>query len=104
MVRLKAGEGNGSPLQYSRLENPMDGGAFHVLEKEMATHSSILALEKLMDRGAWQVTVRGVAKSQTQVSDYEGRNLKQKSLEKWGDEMNWEIRIGIYTLVILYIE
>ena len=61
-----AGEGNGTPLQYSCLENPMDGGAwkaavhgvaegrtqlsnftfafhFHALEKEMATHSSVLA-------------------------------------------------------------
>ena len=60
------GEGNGNPLQCSRLENPMDGGAwqaavhgvakswtrlndfiftfhFHALEKEMATHSSVLA-------------------------------------------------------------
>ena len=59
-------EGNGTPLQYSCLENPMDGGAwwaavhgvarsrtwlsdfpfnfhFHALEKEMAAHSSILA-------------------------------------------------------------
>ena len=56
----------GGPLQYSCLENPMDGGAwwaavhgvlksqtrlsdfnftfhFHALEKEMATHSSVLA-------------------------------------------------------------
>ena len=53
------GEGNGTLLQYSCLENPMDGGAwwaavhgvtterlhfhFHALEKEMATHSSVLA-------------------------------------------------------------
>ena len=60
------GESNGTPLQYSCLENPMDGGAwraavhevaegwtqlsdftftfhFHALEKEMATHSSVLA-------------------------------------------------------------
>jgi len=60
------GEGNGTPLQYSCLENPMDGGAwwaavhgvaknrtrlsdftftfhFHALEKEMATHSGVLA-------------------------------------------------------------
>ena len=60
------GEGNGTPLQYWCLENPMDGGAcwatihgvaksqtkqsdftftfhFHILEKEMATHSSVLA-------------------------------------------------------------
>ena len=27
------GEGNGSPLQYSCLGNPMDGGAWHVIEK-----------------------------------------------------------------------
>ena len=38
------GEGNGSPLQYSCLENPMDGGA-------------------------WWATVQGVAESQTQLSD-----------------------------------
>ena len=60
------GEGNGTPLQYFCLESPMDGGAwwaevhgvaksqtqlsdftftshFHALEKEMATHSSVLA-------------------------------------------------------------
>ena len=60
------GEGNGTPLQHSCLENPMDGGAwkavvhgvaksqtllsdftftfhFHALEKKMATHSSVLA-------------------------------------------------------------
>ena len=68
------GEGNGTSLQYSCLENPMDGGAwwaavhgvtrsrtrlcnfqvdnlsdftftfhFHALEKEMASHSSVLA-------------------------------------------------------------
>ena len=63
---LVVGEGNGTPLQYSCLENPMDGGAwwaavhgvakswaqlsdftfnFHFpeLEKEMVTHSSVLA-------------------------------------------------------------
>ena len=60
------GERNGNPLQCSCLENPRDGGAwwaavygvtqsqtrlsdftstshFHALEKEMATHSSVLA-------------------------------------------------------------
>ena len=62
---IHIGEGNGTPLQYSCLQNPMDGGAwwaavhgvaksqiqlsdfpftfhFHALEKEMATHSSVL--------------------------------------------------------------
>ena len=59
---LLVGEGNGNPLQCSCLENPRDGGAWwaavhrvaqsqtqlkrlsmHALEKEMATHSSVLA-------------------------------------------------------------
>ena len=63
---LRVGEGNGTPLQYSCLENSMDRGAwraalhgvsnsrtwlsdftftfqFHALKKEMATHSSVLA-------------------------------------------------------------
>ena len=39
------GEGNGNPLQDYCLENPMD-------------------------RGAWQATAHGVAKSQTQLSDF----------------------------------
>ena len=39
-----SGEGNGDPLQYSCLENPMD-------------------------RGAWQATVHGVTESQTQLSN-----------------------------------
>ena len=66
LIRVANGEGNGTPLQYSCLENPMDRGAcwaavhgvttsrilvsnftftfyFHALEKEMATHSSVLA-------------------------------------------------------------
>ena len=38
------GEGDGNPLQYSCLENPMD-------------------------KGAWWATVRGVAKSRTRLSD-----------------------------------
>ena len=39
------------------------------LEEEMGTHSSILAWENPMDRGAWWATVHGVAKSQTQLSN-----------------------------------
>ena len=39
------------------------------LEKRMATHSSILAWRIPMDRGAWQATVHGVAKSRTWLSD-----------------------------------
>ena len=39
------------------------------LEKEMATHSSILAWKNPMDRGAWWATVYGIAKSKTWLSD-----------------------------------
>ena len=39
------GEGNGTPLQYSCLENPMDGGA-------------------------WYATVHGITKSWTRLSDF----------------------------------
>ena len=38
-------------------------------EKGMAVHSSIIAWRIAMDRGAWQATVHGVAKSQTRLSD-----------------------------------
>ena len=51
------GEGNGNPLQYSCLENPMD-------------------------RGAWQATVHGVAKSHTQLSRHTGVEKKKNQTIK----------------------
>ena len=39
------------------------------LEEGMATHSSNLAWRIPMERGAWQATVRGVAKTRTWLSD-----------------------------------
>ena len=39
------------------------------LEKEMATHSGILAWKVPMDRGTWWATVRVVTKSWTRLSD-----------------------------------
>ena len=44
-LQRSPGEGNGNPLQYSCLENPMDGGA-------------------------WWAVVHGVTKSRTQLSDF----------------------------------
>ena len=44
ILGYRIGEGNGTPLQYSCLENPMDGGA-------------------------WWATVHGVTQSQTRLSD-----------------------------------
>ena len=114
-------EGNGNPLRYSCLENPTDRGGwcaavhgvakswtrlsdfsftfhFHALEKEMGTHSSVLAwrisgtgepgglptvglhrvghdwsdlaVAAVKDREAWHAAVHGVAKSQTRFSDW----------------------------------
>ena len=40
---------------------------FHALEKEMATHSSVLALENPREGGAWWAAVSGVAQSRTRL-------------------------------------
>ena len=104
VAKSQTREGNGTPLQYSCLENPMDGGAwwaavhgvaksrtrlsdftfsfhFHELEKEMATHSSVLTwripgmgepggLPSMGLHGAghnWRDLAAAAAKSQAQL-------------------------------------
>ena len=80
---------SGNLLQYSCLGNPMDEGAwqaavhgvakswtglsnftftfhFHALEKEMATHSSMLAW-RIPGTGAWWADIYGVAQSRTRL-------------------------------------
>ena len=52
------GEGNGNPLQYSCLENPMD-------------------------EGAWYATVHGVAKSRTRLSDFTFFHFHLESTPFW---------------------
>ena len=89
-ISSSAGESNGNPLQYSCLENPMDRRAwwaavhgvaksrtrlsdftftfhFHALEKEMATHSSVLGLENPRDGGAWWASIYGVTQNRTRL-------------------------------------
>ena len=92
LFAVKDGEGNGNPLQYSCLENPMDGGAwwaavhgvskswtglsdftltfhFPALEKEMATHSSVLA---------WRIPGTGKPRGLTSVGSH-------RVWHDWGD-------------------
>ena len=56
-------------LSFRRLIQVQPLGWEDSVEKTMAAHSSILALENPMDRGAWWATVHGVAKSWMQLSD-----------------------------------
>ena len=84
------GEGNGTPLHYSCLENPMDGGAswaavhgvakswtrlsdftftfhFHALEKGNGNPLQCSCLENLRDGRAWWAAIYGVVQSWTQL-------------------------------------
>ena len=81
------GEGNGHPLQYSCLENPMDRGAWwcavhrvtqsRTQLKWLSMHACIgegngnplqcFCLENPRDKGAWWAAVYGVAQSRTQL-------------------------------------
>ena len=86
------GEGNGTPLQYSCLENPMDGGAWKAADHGVAEGRTRLSdftftfhfpltctgegngnplqcscLENPRDRGAWWAAVYGAAQSRTQL-------------------------------------
>ena len=63
MSHLGVGEGNGTPLQYSCLENPMDGGA-------------------------WWAVVHGVAKNRTRLSNLAAAAAFGVS----GHVTNWGVR------------
>ena len=106
---------NGTPLQYSCLENPMDGGAwwaavhgvskrltqlsnftftfhFHALEKEMATHSSVLA---------WRIPGMGEPGELPSVGSHrvghDWNDLVAAARKKW-----WEWRKGSFLLSLPY--
>ena len=88
-IMYESGEGNSNPLQYSCLENPMDGGAWwaavHGVPKSRTqlsefTFSSLSCigeghgnplqcscLENPRDGGPWWAAVYGVAQSQTRL-------------------------------------
>ena len=81
---LHCGEGNGTPLQYSCLENSMNGVAWKAVEHEVAEDQArrndstfthwrrkwrlhCSCLENPRDRGAWWAAVYGDSQSQTQL-------------------------------------
>ena len=84
------GEGNGNPVQYSCLENPVDRGAWwaavhrvaqsQTRPKRFSMHACIgegngnplqcSCLENPRDGGAWLAAVHGIAKSWTRLSDF----------------------------------
>ena len=114
-LMTESGEGNGTPLQYSCLENPMDGGAwwatvhgitksqtqlsnftftfhFHALEKEMAAHSSVLAwrIPGMGEPGG--LPSMGVSQSQTRLKRLSSSSMDvirkagpELGLLKWQD-------------------
>ena len=71
MVRRskRAGEGNGNPLQYPCLENPVDGGA-------------------------WQAAVPGVTKSWTRLSNYTHTHTEVKGHQKMCLKKRPELDLG----------
>ena len=108
---------NGTPLQYSCLENPMDGGHwwaavhgvarsrtrlrdiaftfhFHALEKEVATHSSVLAwrIPGMGEPGGLLST--GVAQSRTRLKRFSSSSSSQYyCLENSVDRGAWQATV-----------
>ena len=117
------GEGNGTPLQYSCLENPMDRGAwwaavhgvaksrtwlsdfiftFHVheLEKEMETHSCS-CLENPRDGGAWWAAICGVTQSRTRLKRLSSSSSCSACSYIVTSAIYWQVNPPPYLLVSL---
>ena len=113
-----SGEGDGAPLQYSCLETPMDGGAwwavvrgvarsrtglsdvtftfhFHALEKDMATHSSVLA---------WRIPGTGEPEGLPSLGLYRvGHDWSDLAAAAgWSRQSLVHLDWGLFTLLILH--
>ena len=95
-----SGEGNGTPLQYCCLENPMDEGAWwaavHAVTKSDMTERLHLSLscigegngnslqcsclENPRDRGVWWAAIYGVTQSGTGLKRFSSRSSKGNSV------------------------
>ena len=106
------GEGSGTPLQYSCLENPMDGGAWwaavhgvaksrtrlsnctftfhgHALEKEMAAHFSVLA---------WRIPGTGEPGRLPSVGSHRVRHDWSDLAARYGYLFNFLFSIGVWLI------
>ena len=107
-MEIYCGEGNGNPLQYSCLENPVDRGAWWAAVhgvtqswtqlKRLSMHACIgegngnplqcSCLENPRDRGAWWAAICGAAQRQTRLkwlsSSSSRRCIGLPQLGKWG--------------------
>ena len=108
---LSSGEGNGNPLQYSCLENPVDRGAWWAAVhrvtqsrtrlKRLSMHAWIgegnnsplqcSCLENPRDRGAWWAVVYGVTQSWTRLKRLSSSSIPSRVLHKWRVHMHHKI-------------
>ena len=112
MFRKSLGEGNGTPLQYSCLENPMDGGAWWAAVHGVAEESDMTewlhfhfslscigegngnpfhysCLENPRDGGVWWAAIYGVAQSWTRLK-------RLRSSSSSSSYARWLASIAIY--------
>ena len=108
-------EGNGTPLQYSCLENPRDGEAWwaaiygvtqswtrlsdftftfhvHALEKEMTTHSSVLA---------WRISGTGEPGGLPSDSSEWSRSVMSDPQQPHGLQPSWLLHPGVFQARVL---